>query len=75
MKKSEIITAIIAVYGAVLSTVTILRQYLSDRVKVKVTVRKNMMMVGDPRYEAITLTHRLVMTSQGSLLSIVPRFA
>lgn len=56
MNKSQIITALIAVYGAVLSTVTILRQYFSDRVKVKVTVRKNMMMVGDPRYKGMTLT-------------------
>lgn len=56
MNKSQIITAVIAVYGAVLSTVTILRQYLSDRVKVKVTVRKNMQMVGDPRYKGKTLT-------------------
>jgi len=56
MNKSQIITAVIAVYGAVLSTVTILRQYVSDRVKVKVSVRKNMMMVGDPRYKGMTLT-------------------
>lgn len=56
MNKSQIITAIIAVYGAVLSTVTILRQYFTDRVKVKVTVRKNMQMVGDPRYRGVTLT-------------------
>jgi hypothetical protein len=55
MKKSEIITAIIAVYGAVLSTIAILRQYLSDQVKVKVTVGKNMQMVGDPRYQGMTL--------------------
>jgi hypothetical protein len=56
MKKTEIITAIIAVYGAVLSTIAIVRQFVSDRVKVKLTVRKNMEMVGDPRYDGMTLT-------------------
>jgi hypothetical protein len=56
MKKSEIITAIIAVYGAVLSTITILRQYFGDRVKVTLTVQKGMEMVGDPRYHGMTLT-------------------
>jgi hypothetical protein len=56
MKKSEIITAIIAVYGAVLSTIAILRQYLSDRVKVRFTVGKNREIVGDPRYRGMTLT-------------------
>jgi hypothetical protein len=56
MKKSEIITAIIAIYGAVLSTITILRQYFSDRIKVTVTVGKNRQVVGDPRYHKMTLT-------------------
>ncbi len=56
MKKSEIITAIIAVYGAILSTIAILWQYFSDRVKVKVQARKNMEIVGDPRYQGMTLT-------------------
>lgn len=56
MKTSEIITAIIAVYGAVISTIAILRQVASDRVKVKVSVSKNMKMLGDPRYEGMTLT-------------------
>jgi hypothetical protein len=56
MKTSEIITAIIAVYGAVLSTIAIVRQFVSDRVKVKLTVRRNMQMVGDPRYTGMTLT-------------------
>ena len=56
MNKSQIITAVIAIYGAVLSTITILRQYLSDRVKVKFTVSKNMQMVGHPRYRGLTLT-------------------
>ena len=56
MKKSEIITAVIAIYGAVLSTTAILRQYLSDRVKVRFTVGKNMQIVGDPRYRGMALT-------------------
>jgi hypothetical protein len=56
MKTSEIITAIIAIYGAVLSTVTILRQYFGDRVKVRLTVQKSMEMVGDPRYQGMRLT-------------------
>jgi hypothetical protein len=56
MKQSEIITAIIAGYGAVLSTIAIVRQWKSDRVKVRVTVQRNMEMVGDPRYHGMTLT-------------------
>lgn len=64
MKTSEIITAIIATYGAVLSTIAMLRQYLSDRVKVSVKIRKNMQMVGDPRYEGITLTN-IIVTNAG----------
>jgi hypothetical protein len=60
MNKSQIITAVIAIYGAVLSTITILRQYFGDRVKVRVTVRRNMQMVGDPRYKGMTLTVQTV---------------
>ncbi len=56
MKKSEVITAIIAIYGAVLSTIAILRQFLADRVKVKLTVKRNMQIMGDPRYAGKTLT-------------------
>ncbi len=56
MKKSEIITAIIAIYGAVLSTITILRQYFGDRIKVIVTIGKNRQIVGDPRYQNMVLT-------------------
>jgi hypothetical protein len=56
MNKSQILTAVIAIYGAVLSTVTILRQYFSDRVKVTFTVSKNMQMVGHPKYRGMTLT-------------------
>jgi hypothetical protein len=56
MKKSEIISAIIAAFGAVLSTIAVARQWRSDRVKVKLTVQGNMQMVGYPRHEGITLT-------------------
>jgi len=53
MKRPETITTIIAVYGAVLSTIAIVRQLVSDPVKVKVTVRRNMRMVGDPSQVAL----------------------
>lgn len=56
MKKSEIITLVIAAYGAVLSTIAILRQIFGDRVKVKLTVKRNMEMINDPRYANMTLT-------------------
>jgi hypothetical protein len=56
MKTSEIVTAIIAGYGAVLSTIAIVRQLRSDRVKVKLIVLRNRQMVGDPRYAGLTLT-------------------
>lgn len=56
MKKSEIITAIIALYGAVLSTVNLLRQWRSDRVKVKVSVKRNRQMLYSPKYQGMTLT-------------------
>jgi hypothetical protein len=49
------LTTILAVYGAVLSTVAILRQLFSDRVKVKLTVRKNREMIGHPKYKGATL--------------------
>ena len=55
MTRPEIITQIVAVYGAVLSTFAVCRQYFTERVKVKVTVRKNMEMVGDPRYAGKSL--------------------
>jgi hypothetical protein len=56
MKKSEIITAIIAIYGAVLSTIAIVRQWRTDRAKIKFTVRRNMQIFGDPKYRDVTLT-------------------
>ncbi|HEV2315062.1 MAG TPA: hypothetical protein VGR94_07135 [Candidatus Acidoferrales bacterium] len=52
MKTSEIITAIIAVYGAVLSTVVTAKQFARDRV----SVRRNMEMLGDARYDGMKLT-------------------
>jgi hypothetical protein len=56
MKTSEIITAVIAGYGAVLSTVAIVRQWKSDRIKVKLAVRKNRAMVGSAKYKGVSLT-------------------
>jgi hypothetical protein len=50
------ITTILAVYGAVLSTIAIVRQIVGDRVKVRLKVQKGMEMVGDPRYHGMTLT-------------------
>jgi len=44
MTKSEIVTALIALYGAVLSTIAIARQIAGDWVKVKLTVKRNMEM-------------------------------
>ena len=64
MKKSEIITAIIAIYGAVLSTIAILRQFFADRVKIKLAVDRNMKIVADPRYTGKTLT-RIQVTNIG----------
>lgn len=56
MSKSEIITAIVAAYGAVLSTFSLIRQWQSDRAKVQVSVQRNMEIFGDPRYTGKTLT-------------------
>lgn len=56
MKASEIVTGVIAVYGAVLSTIAILRQWRGDKVKVRLTVNRDRVIVGDPRYEGALLT-------------------
>jgi hypothetical protein len=56
MKTTEILTAIVAVYGAILSTIAIVNQILGDRAKVKVTVGRDMEIVGDARYHGMTLT-------------------
>lgn len=64
VKTSEMVTAIVAIYGAVISTVAIARQLLSERVRVRYTVKKNRQMVGDPRYSGATLTE-LTVTNAG----------
>jgi hypothetical protein len=56
MKLSGILTTIIAFYGALLSTAVALRQWRTDRAKVRITVQRNMEMVGHPQYAGITLT-------------------
>jgi hypothetical protein len=56
MKKAEIITAAIAIYSAVLWTIAIVRQVLSDRAKIRSRSIENMQMVGHPRYAGMTLT-------------------
>jgi hypothetical protein len=56
MKTSETITAVIAGYGAMLSTVAIIRQWKSDRIKVKLAVRKNREIVDSAKYKGVTLT-------------------
>jgi hypothetical protein len=58
------ITAVLAVYGAVLSTIAIVRQIVGDRVKVRLKVQKGMEMVGDPRYHGMVLTI-LTVTNMG----------
>jgi hypothetical protein len=55
MKKSDVVTTIIAVYGAILSTIAILNQVIGDRAKVKLTVSKDMEIIGDPRYMGMTV--------------------
>jgi len=47
MKKSEIITAIIAIYCAFVSTIVIVRHWRTDRARMKFTVRRNMQILGD----------------------------
>jgi hypothetical protein len=52
-------TGVIAVYGAILSTITLVIQlsdYFRDKAKVRVTIRKNMKTINDPRYRGMTLT-------------------
>ena len=56
MLASLSLTTILAVYGAVLSTIAILRQFIGDRIKVKLTVRTNRQIVGHPKYRGIDLT-------------------
>jgi hypothetical protein len=51
----EIVTAIIAGYGAVLSTIAFAKQVISDRATIKITVLCDMMTHGDPRHDGMTL--------------------
>jgi hypothetical protein len=55
MTTAERVTAIIATYGAVLSTVAIVKQFISERVILKITVNRDMEIHGDPRYNGMTL--------------------
>ena len=45
------VTSLLAIYGAVLSTFAIVRQFIGERVKVKVTVRRNMKPKGEAQYD------------------------
>ena len=56
MKATELVTAVVALWGAILSTILAVKQFLNERVRVVVTVRKNRQVVGDPRYNNMTLT-------------------
>src|SRR5580704_3935164 len=50
--------SVLALYGAVLSTITAVVQIMNhfrDRAKVVLTVRKNMKMIGDLRHENMTM--------------------
>jgi hypothetical protein len=40
VKDQEILTRIVAVYGAILSTTVVVRQFLNERVRVTVTVKR-----------------------------------
>lgn len=64
MKGSEVVTALVAIYGAVLSTIVATRQFLNERVRVIVTVRRNRQVVGDPRRENTVFTE-LTVTNAG----------
>ena len=60
MKIPEIVTTVVAVYGAVVSTVVAVMQFAKERIRVRVTVGKNRQMVGDPRYANTVLTELTV---------------
>lgn len=55
MTTAETATAIIAAYGAVVSTIAVARQLISERVSIKMTVGLNMETHGDPRHDGTTL--------------------
>ncbi len=64
MKEPEMLTRIVAVYGAILSTAVTVRQFLNERVRVTVTVKRNRQVVGNPRYKNAVLTE-LTVTNAG----------
>jgi hypothetical protein len=64
VKDPEMLTRIGAVYGAILSTSVAVRQFLNERVRVTVTVKRNRQVVGDPRYKNTVLTE-LTVTNVG----------
>lgn len=55
MTTAETVTAIIAAYGAVVSTIAVTKQIISERVSIKMTVGFNMITHGDPRHDGTTL--------------------
>ena len=55
MTTADKVTAIIAAYGALVSTIAIVKQFISERVSLKITVSPNMVVHGDPRYKGMTL--------------------
>ena len=55
MSRAEAITLIIAGYGAVLSSITMVRQIIAGRVRLKLRVDRDMLLSGDPRYSGMTL--------------------
>lgn len=55
MTTTETVTAVIAGYGAVVSTIAVARQLISERVSIKMTVGLNMETHGDSRHDGTTL--------------------
>jgi hypothetical protein len=55
MTTADKVTAIIAAYGAVVSTIAVVKQLISERVSLKITVSPNMVIHGDPCYRGMTL--------------------
>jgi hypothetical protein len=60
MKDPEMLIRIVAIYGAILSTVVAIRQFLNERIRVTVTVKRNRMVIGDPRHKNTVLTELTV---------------
>lgn len=56
MKRSDIVTICIAIYGAVLSTVMMVRQLFSDRIRIKLMLKRGMEIIGHPAYAGMSLT-------------------